>query len=114
MGKITATFSNGHTDTYQGKRDVKAAWMIVFPDGGIESGHSIDRARAEKTARSSASQCSGVGQTLHAGAVPPHYAVYRDRVAKREGFRNFREYNKHVKEKRAEFVANCTIEVIDL
>jgi len=49
---IVATFSNGETDTYKGHRDVKAAWAIINPTTGtiLNSGHSLDRARAEKTA----------------------------------------------------------------
>lgn len=56
---IIATFSNGYTDEYKGKRDVKAAWMIVRKSDGevLMSGHSLDKARAEKTARSSVAQC---------------------------------------------------------
>ena len=49
-----ATFSNGHTHRYTGKRPVTVAWMVVHPDGHIDSGHSLDRSKAEKTARSSA------------------------------------------------------------
>ena len=47
-------FSNGHTDTYKGHRDVKAGWAIIFKSNGetYASGHSLDRQRAEKTARS--------------------------------------------------------------
>ena len=49
---ITATFSNGFTDTYKGKRDVKAAWMITSKADGkvLMSGHSLDRIKASKTA----------------------------------------------------------------
>lgn len=48
----TATFSNGQTDTYKGSRDVRAAWAIIRKaDGAIlKSGHSLDRAKAIKTA----------------------------------------------------------------
>ena len=47
---ITAKFSNGFTDTYKGTRDVKAAWMITNKATGevINSGHSLDRVRAQK------------------------------------------------------------------
>ena len=50
--KITATFSTGFTDTYKGKRDVKAAWAIINRETGavINSGHSLDADRAAKTA----------------------------------------------------------------
>lgn len=48
---ITATFSNGFADTYKGSRDVKAAWAIFTLDGkAIASGHSLDAAKAAKTA----------------------------------------------------------------
>jgi len=49
---ITATFSNGQTDTYKGKRDVTAAWAIISKATGriIKSGHSLDAERAAKTA----------------------------------------------------------------
>lgn len=49
---ITATFSNGQTDTYKGSRDVKAAWAIVRKSDGVvlKSGHSLDAAKAAKTA----------------------------------------------------------------
>lgn len=49
---ITATFSNGHTDTYKGNRDVRAAWAIIRKADGVvlKSGHSLDTAKALKTA----------------------------------------------------------------
>lgn len=52
MTKITATFSNGHTDTYNGDRPVRAAWAIIRKSDGavIRSGHSLDSAKAAKTA----------------------------------------------------------------
>jgi hypothetical protein len=48
----TATFSNGQIDTYKGSRDVRAAWAIVRKADGVtlKSGHSLDRAKALKTA----------------------------------------------------------------
>jgi hypothetical protein len=52
MNKIVARFSNGFEDEYKGSRAVKAAWMIVRKSDGevVGSGHSLDRARAAKTA----------------------------------------------------------------
>lgn len=49
---ITATFSNGYTDTYKGTREVKAAWAIIRKSDGavLSSGHSLDRTKALKTA----------------------------------------------------------------
>lgn len=51
---ITATFSNGYTDTYKGSRDVKAAWMVTEKATGkvIASGHSLSKEIANKTAKS--------------------------------------------------------------
>lgn len=51
---ITATFSNGFTDTYKGQRNVKAAWAVFNKETGavIHSGHSLDAAKAAKTAAS--------------------------------------------------------------
>lgn len=50
--KLTATFSNGYTDAYNGQRDVKAAWMITSRSTGevLASGHSLDLVKARKTA----------------------------------------------------------------
>ena len=49
---ITAIFSNGFTDIYKGDRAVKAAWAIIDRATGevINSGHSLDRLKAQKTA----------------------------------------------------------------
>lgn len=57
MTNLTAKFSNGFEDTYKGKRDIKAAWMITDRETGevIASGHSLNRECAEKTAKSTAS-----------------------------------------------------------
>lgn len=48
----TATFSNGHTDTYKGTRPVTAAWAIIRNSDGatLASGHSLDADKARKTA----------------------------------------------------------------
>lgn len=60
---ITARFSNGHVDVYKGKRDVRAAWMITDAKTGavLLSGHSLDRARAEKTATGNVRHVTDVG-----------------------------------------------------
>lgn len=53
----TATFSNGYTDTYKGKRDVRGAWMVFERSTGIvlRSGHSNDVVTAQKTGEQNAS-----------------------------------------------------------
>ncbi|HET8729505.1 MAG TPA: hypothetical protein VFM34_00130 [Moraxellaceae bacterium] len=52
MTKITATFSTGFTDTYNGTRDVRAAWAIIRKADGVvlNSGHSLDAGKALRTA----------------------------------------------------------------
>lgn len=56
---ITATFSNGFVDVYKGKRSVKAAWMITRKSDGkvLNSGHSLDAAKALKTAEGYVAYC---------------------------------------------------------
>ena len=55
---ITATFSNGFTDTYKGTRPVKAAWMVTNTATGkvLASGHSLDIIKARKTAEGTATE----------------------------------------------------------
>ena len=54
MKNLTAIFSNGFTDTYKGKRDVKAGWAIIEIETGVtvKSGHSLTDTLAYKTAAS--------------------------------------------------------------
>jgi hypothetical protein len=113
---ITAKFSNAHVDTYKGKRPVKAAWMAILPTGRIVSGHSLDRAKAEKTARGAASEKAGVwlwwktrrhsisaAQLAHAGAE-----------ARKHGFASLAAYEAALIKQRADFVAACRFEIVDL
>lgn len=51
---IIATFSDGTVDVYKGRRLVKAAWQVTYADGTKSSGHSVDRATAERTAKTHA------------------------------------------------------------
>ena len=70
---IIATFSNGFTDTYKGKRNVKAAWAVIRKADGkvIASGHSLDRTRAAKTSRGSMSDNAyGFGPSFMTFAYP--------------------------------------------
>lgn len=57
MAHKVAIFSDGTKDVYKGNRDVKAAWAIFNKETGelLLSGHSLDRVRAEKTARNNVS-----------------------------------------------------------
>ena len=72
---ITATFSNGFTDTYKGYRNVRAAWMITDRETGevICSGHSLDADRAHKTAEGYARKCA-----IRSPDVPLAKDFYRD------------------------------------
>ena len=69
---IIAKFSNGFTDTYKGHRDVKAAWAVIRKSDGevMISGHSLDRMKAEKTARGNMSHLYGFGPILPTRAYP--------------------------------------------
>lgn len=110
-----ARFSNGHVDPYKGRRAVKAAWMIVTPEGEIESGHSLDRATAEKTARNHASTAAGITRRFPGrGVLPAHYQALRHREAIKAGYRSDREFEAALSAKRSAFVAACTIEIVDL
>lgn len=48
----TATYSNGHTDTYNGHRAVTVGWAVIDNETNetVRSGHSLDARRASKTA----------------------------------------------------------------
>lgn len=109
----TSKFSTGQTDLYQGKRDVKAGWMIVTPEGKIITGHSLDSAKAEKTARSTAAEWSG-SHALYSARGPVHagYIAARAEEATKAGFTDYRAYHAHLATKRADFVAACHIEIV--
>ena len=116
---IIATFSNGFEDRYNGKRAVKAAWMITRKEDGkvIASGHSLDRTKAAKTASGNLSYCChGYGPILPTRAYPGIKKTLR-----RHGYdgpnatsamtRWAREQNA---KRLAQIEANHIIEVIDL
>ena len=47
----TATFTNGETETYTGKRNVSHAWQITFSDRTSLTGVSASEAAASNTAK---------------------------------------------------------------
>ena len=116
---IVATFSNGHTDAYKGNRAVKAAWMVIAANGKIYSGHSFDRAAAEKTARGyldhgcqiSALRMSG---TRGRDIVTPAFAAWAHKIATQRGFADRKAYNLHADAERAAYMAKGKIEIVDL
>lgn len=78
MTKIVATFSNGHTDTYNGDRPVKAAWAIIERATGrvVNSGHSLDRAKAQKTAEGNVALCVSLDWKAFPAFTLPRSAQY--------------------------------------
>lgn len=126
---IVAKFSNGFEDTYKGKRAVKAAWAIIRKADGevLNSGHSLDRVKAEKTARANmayAGTDTGVNmpkldvpQRLYAGA---NYGYLFDTAAKHgfTGKRSMSAYKAFAKahnaKRQALIEAAVTIEIVDL
>lgn len=103
----TSIFSNGHRDEYKGSRPVTAGWMLVRPNGHIESGHSIDRTTAEKTARSH-------GQLVRTISPREATSLYFIQKARKLGFRNVKAWNDSLKAENAEYLAKCRVEVVDL
>lgn len=118
MTKIVATFSNGHTDQYNGQRAVKAAWMIILPQGKLLSGHSNDLPTAEKTARTKAAECFNCEgfhyQSLKAMAKWAHAMPRVREILKQTGFKSVKEHDAALAAARAAFVAKCKIEVVAL
>jgi len=103
-----SVFSNGVEDLYKGKRDVQFGWMIVKLDGSeiYAMGHSLDRQKAEKTAR---------------GNLPKVHAYYKGRngaferayLAKQWGCTNQQAVAK-ADQLNAEKQAEYKIEIVEL
>ena len=118
MPKIVATFADGTTDVYKGKRLVKAAWKLTRPCGAVVTGHSADRATAEKTARTHIPQVSDseIGhpfidrpRACHAG-----YFSYQNAKAREHGFRDWDAAYASRQKAVAAYAARCRIEVVDI
>lgn len=117
---ITATFSNGYSDTYKGDRDVRAAWAILIAGKVVNSGHSLDAARARKTAEGNTryhiSQALGrppVGDSYR----PTRYAqqiAYHNAEARKRGFANWKAAHAAWQADAAAARAMMTIEIIEL
>jgi len=126
---IIAKFSNGFEDKYNGKRDVKAAWMITAKDTGevIMSGHSLDAAKAAKTASGNLRYFgSNVGVDLPMFDIPRRFYVgasysWMFDKAREYGFEGKRMMGAYKTwaaaknaERRAAIEAATNIEVIDI
>lgn len=115
MTKITATFSNGYTDTYNGKRAVTAAWMIVRKSDGkvVMSGHSLTRELAEKTSAGNIGQYFARGFGIDRPSRQCN-RTYWAKAAKENGFASHAEWYAASRAKAAEQAADYTTEVVSL
>lgn len=107
-------FSNGQKDIYKGKRDIKAGWQVTFPNGGTASGHSYDKAAAEKTARSHISMNSPAYYPSPAKLKYATCANYWNKIAKDGGFKSVNELVAQGKAENAAFAAKCKVEIVDV
>ncbi len=114
MAKIVAKFSDGSTDEYKGKREVKAAWQVKLTNGTILSGHSFDMQSAQTTARANASaRCNFREIPMHRATIAafnndPDYAEVRSE------FGDIRRYNEAMKRRRIAYMATCKYEFVSL
>jgi hypothetical protein len=114
---IASTFSNGHIDTYKGRRNVKAGWMITGPQGDFFTGHSQDRDTARKTAESKAPYLKGAPRHVDKPAtrhVTVAYLQYFAKLAREHGFASHKAWYDDYAVKIAAFRAQCRIEIVDL
>ena len=113
MTKIIATFSNGFSDKYNGKRDVKAAWMITkIEDGSVYgSGHCNDALAAAKTAASSLRR---VHKTFRGTMSLGYIASVMELYVRPTGCKSLREYNDFASKANADEAAKYKIEIINL
>lgn len=96
---ITATFSNGFTDTYKGTRAVKAAWMITRKSDGkvLASGHSLDTDKARKTAEGKLAYFTSdvLGRVANGSHMRPtrdaRQAAFWNAQARKEGYADWAE-----------------------
>jgi hypothetical protein len=116
---ITATFSNGYTDTYKGNRPVKAAWAIIDRNTGkvLHSGHSLDVIKARKTAEGNCRYHVAAG--FRNGFDRPnrwaHANAYFGKKAREQGFRSWKEAYEAGQAKQAKWIAeNLKIEVVEI
>ncbi len=117
----TATFSTGYTDTYKGNRDVKAAWAIVFNGEVLASGHSLDAAKARKTAESNVSYgviSTVLGRRPAGDSTRPTRdaarTAFHNKFAREQGFANWAEAYAAYQADAAKARDLITIEVVDL
>ena len=89
MKSLIATYSNGTTDEYKGKRLVTAGWAIIKTETNeiIKSGHSMTRKLAESCAKGNMPKPYGeLGFMKKIGSISP--AEARALTKKQAEFRN--------------------------
>ncbi len=103
----TSVFSNGHTDLYQGNRDVTAGWMITETETGrvIGSGHSLTKEIAAKTAASSIPKVAW---------APSGRTAYDLQTAWKAGFKSIPAMRDDARAKNAAHASLFKIEVVTL
>lgn len=116
MTRLVAYFSNGYSDPYKGRRNVKAAWMLTTPEGIVYSGHSRDRAAASKTARSTMGLKCPHGSLFNSRSRMRGSAWYAwaNETAKKYGFTDWKAYNAAKTVERDAWLNACKIEIVDV
>lgn len=121
MAKKIATFSNGTTDVYNGKRDVKAAWAIMFEGRVLLSGHSLDAAKAQSTANSNVSRVGHVilgrdlvGEHMKYRTTTARHMAYMDQYNRSKGFRGWKDAYEARQRDVALARSLATIEIVNL
>ena len=113
---ITATFSNGHTDTYKGKREVTAAWAIIRKADGevMMSGHSMDAGKALKTATGNIRTYFAYGHRVDKPSKYISAILVWDKKARERGFRNWKDWYAADQLVRDEQAKGFTVEVVSI
>lgn len=109
---VTANFSNGYSDTYNGNRKVAAGWMITNKVTGevIASGHSLTLELAEKTAIQNIPKVYNLPSEWQRKRKMP----IGERYAKERGYSSVSEYESAVKNANAKHAENFTIETVNI
>lgn len=117
---IIAKFSDGTTDVYKGDRQVKAAWAIFIDGVFYSSGHSLDRIKAEKTARGNI-RYTGDSELSNRFPRPNRRNAYAamhmhyNKVARAMGYRDWKAgYEGEASKVAAAIAKRVKIEIIDL
>lgn len=114
---ITATFKNGTTAEYKGKRKVSYAWLLTWENGDTEIGFSNSEKSARGTARDRIRQLYKTAYEFSTAGKygrQPHVVAYVSRKAKENGFKTLREWQAHCQKRNAQEEAKHTIEIVKI